>query len=124
MRTWPKNAWTPVRRGAIYCAPACGGKCTYRAYEKAKADGGKVRAMMQNPHGWNVRIHENLGWHVSLEKNGLTLHWGENGYFIIWNETPYRGKHFKNPNRAVGHWRAAMRAYVTRCVQILVEVQP
>jgi hypothetical protein len=25
--------WEPIRRGPIYCAPACGGGCTWAAYQ-------------------------------------------------------------------------------------------
>lgn len=63
MRTF-KLSWKPRRHGAIYCAPACGGKCTWEAYQAAKRNArGLARRMGK---GWKTRVHENLGWHFNV----------------------------------------------------------
>lgn len=53
--------WTPVRRGAIYCSPRCGGNCTYEAYQSAKLKAYELCAEL-GP-GWTPRLHENGAWH-------------------------------------------------------------
>jgi len=57
-------SWNPVRRGNIYCAPACGGNCTWEAYNNACI---KVLALVKRlkGKGWMPRVHENMGWHYN-----------------------------------------------------------
>jgi len=59
----PKSAldWKARRNGRFYCAPACGGRCTWEAYQKAKRDAAALVKTL-GP-GWKARVHENLGWH-------------------------------------------------------------
>lgn len=61
----PKAAdWVPVRRGRIYCAPACGGKCTWAAHQLAHR---RARALARRlGEGWTPEVHENLGWHYKV----------------------------------------------------------
>jgi hypothetical protein len=59
-----KLSWKPIRRGAIYCAPACGGGCTKAAHDQAKQTG-RIIAMMLGV-GWKVSMNENLGWHWTV----------------------------------------------------------
>lgn len=54
-------SWTPRRRGHIYCAPACGGRCTLAQYHAAKLAGQKLCERLGR--GWKPRVWENLGWH-------------------------------------------------------------
>jgi hypothetical protein len=70
-------SWKAIRRGSIYCSPACGGGCTYAAYQKACRDAAALAKRMGN--GWTPRVHENLGWHwcvispckrITLRKTG------------------------------------------------------
>lgn len=59
--TWRLGAWDPRRRGPFYCSPACGGRCTWDAYQKAQRS---VRALVRSfGPGWTPRIWENFGWH-------------------------------------------------------------
>jgi len=58
--------WTPVLKGAIYCSPACGGKCTKDKFDEA-TDRAKWLADKLGP-GWKPRVHENLGWHWGVVK--------------------------------------------------------
>lgn len=39
-------SWDAVRNGAIYCAPACGGKCTWKAYEEACVEATKLASSL------------------------------------------------------------------------------
>lgn len=55
-----KLSWTPVRRGAIYCAPACGRGCTFAEYQHAVKSGKKLAATLGT--GWTSSVSENLGW--------------------------------------------------------------
>lgn len=57
--------WKAVRRGAIFCAPACGGRCTYAAYRKACSDAHELcNALIRDFGGaWRSHVWENLGWH-------------------------------------------------------------
>ena len=56
-------SWKARRRGPIYCAPACGNKCTWEAYQLAKQRAAKlVKAL--GP-GFRTHVHENMGWHAS-----------------------------------------------------------
>lgn len=57
-------SWEPVRRGRIFCAPACGAKCTWKAHQAAKRAAAKAAAAL-GP-GWAPRVWENLGWHWSV----------------------------------------------------------
>ncbi len=59
--TFPKQDWTPRRRGAIYCSPACGGNCTYADYLAAIKASHKLAAGCGA--GYTAHVWENLGWH-------------------------------------------------------------
>ena len=54
-------SWKPVRRGGIYCSPACGNNCSREAYDTACA---RAKALAkQLGRGWKAHVWENLGWH-------------------------------------------------------------
>lgn len=59
------NRWKPIKRGAIYCSPACGGKCSVATFNKATFDA-KALAKKMGPE-WVPEVWENLGWHWSVE---------------------------------------------------------
>lgn len=67
-------SWTPVKKGLTYCAPACGCGCTYASYLKAHRLGRQALKQLHDKRGWKVRVWENTGWHVQLQKAGLNLH--------------------------------------------------
>ena len=59
----PDDRWTPVARGDIYCSPGCGGVkgyCTKAMYDKALRNAKRVAKELGD--GWEVELHENLGW--------------------------------------------------------------
>lgn len=78
-----KKSWKPIRRGKVYCSPACGGGCTHAAYVKANKDAAMVRLTMRHPRNWKVHIWENLGWHwcVQAFDRKLSVRNGEDGKF-------------------------------------------
>lgn len=67
-------SWKPVRRGSVYCAPACGGRCTYIAYLKASEKARKLAKRLGK--GWKPHVWENLGWHykVIFKTGTLSVH--------------------------------------------------
>lgn len=54
-------SWKARRRGAIYCAPACGFGCTVEDHERAVRAAEKL-ARRLGP-SWKGEVWENLGWH-------------------------------------------------------------
>ena len=69
-----QDGWTPVRRGAIFCSPLCGGNCTHAAYLRAK----RAATALAKELGplWEPIVNENLGWHwkVRTRDGRLKLH--------------------------------------------------
>lgn len=64
------SSWTAVRKGKIYCAPACGGNCTWAAFQKATRKAADLCKIL-GPE-WLPRIYENMGWHFeALHKSGI-----------------------------------------------------
>lgn len=59
-----KLSWKAKRKGTIYCAPACGGGCTWAAYRRARHRAKRLAKHMGK--GWTIRVHENLGWHYNV----------------------------------------------------------
>lgn len=62
--TWPKGAWTPRRRGDVYCSPACGGNCTFKAFNSATFKASLLCEKLGA--GWEPDVWENLGWHHAV----------------------------------------------------------
>lgn len=58
-------SWRAIKRGDIYCAPACGYGCTHAAYLTAHAKADKLIERLGQ--GWTKRIHENLGWWYEVQ---------------------------------------------------------
>lgn len=60
------DRWKPVRKGATYCAPACGCGCTWAEFQKATKS---ARALCrQLGAGWEPDVWENGGWHYMVAK--------------------------------------------------------
>jgi hypothetical protein len=77
----PKDRWTPVARGAIYCAPACGGGCTKAAFQKATREASQVAKRLGE--GWAPHLNENLGWYWTVRKGPLQVSASSKpGYFF------------------------------------------
>lgn len=57
-------SWKPIRRGAIYCSPGCGGGCQWAEYQNVKRIAEKTAKELGR--GWKVEVWENLGWHCQV----------------------------------------------------------
>ena len=72
--------WTPVRKGDIYCSPACGADCTYGEYIEATKKAEQLAIKCSNEIGgkWEIRVSENLGWHyeVILSETNIAISYG------------------------------------------------
>lgn len=78
-------SWEPVRRGGVYCSPACGNGCTWPEYQEATTAAEKLCGILGD--GWKPRVWENLGWHYEahspdgrLKVSPLT---GGDGYIAL-----------------------------------------
>ena len=107
--------WTARRSGALYCAPACGGGCTWEAYQEAKRQG-QALAKACGP-GYKSVVHENLGWYfravspcerIQVFKYGKEYHagLGDAGEVAM----RYVGAYFSNPKKAIADVIAVAKA--------------
>ncbi len=72
----PDPRWVPIRRGAIYCSPACGFDCKHADYLKAIENGDKLAGLCSKAgYGrfWVRRVHENMGWHFEAHTTNAGL---------------------------------------------------
>lgn len=65
--------WTPVRKGKIYCSPACGAECTYSDFVKMTNQAKKM--CEQLGENWTPKVTENLGWHCRVVNANATIHY-------------------------------------------------
>lgn len=64
-------SWLAVRKGPIYCAPACGRGCTWAEFQQATR---KAKALAADlGEGWEPEVHENLGWHFMAAHHSKKL---------------------------------------------------
>lgn len=69
--TQPRD-WKPVRRGEIYCSPACGCRCTFERYEAAVS---RAQILCERlGEGWEPKVWENVGWHFAAYKGVAHVH--------------------------------------------------
>jgi hypothetical protein len=74
------NRWTPVRKGDVFCSPACGYKCKWADYQSATASAAALVAELGD--GWHPHIWENGGWYYSAKKGAATVDYVERkGHF-------------------------------------------
>lgn len=114
-----KDPWKPVRRGNRYCSPACGGGCTYEAYEEARRHC-KLLLDIMRTSGWRMDVWENLGWHYALRHDKLDISISQsrpdgNDYFLC-GPIHLVGNigHMKNPNWLVNAMMKNMRNEMKR----------
>ncbi len=63
----------PIRDGEKYCAPFCGGGCTWTQYQHAL----KIAQVLCNRMGsdkWKPEVWENLGWHAKIVRPGCEIY--------------------------------------------------
>lgn len=70
-----EDCWTPVRDGDVFCAPACGHKCTLADFERATV--GAAALVAELGEGWQPRVWENDGWNFSAEKGSAKVDYSE-----------------------------------------------
>lgn len=91
--------WTPVRRGEIYCSPACGGNCTQAAFELANIQAERLCEQLNNMAGgfkdWQPYVWENLGWHYQVRRDVSRPGEAINGI----NECIIRKRHSEDPEK-------------------------
>lgn len=116
---WTEKDWEPVRVGAVYCSPACGGQCTFAAYQKATKDAARIAAKLGD--GWKPRVWENLGWHFKVVRGKAIVHKSFDGTY----QSECDGRFWERgatPQAAVDAMCAAIRAAVNDLSKILAEV--
>lgn len=79
---------TPVRKGAVYCAPFCGRGCTHAEYRRAVR---RARILAKRlGEGWQPEVWENLGWHYKAVSplGGIKVHpiAGSSSYVAFYGE--------------------------------------
>ena len=86
-------SWKPVRRGQIYCAPACGRGCSHNEY----LDAHKHAAALAKRLGrrWTPFVHENLGWHFKVISPCKQIEVHVNGPRSYWANLRIAGMQFE-----------------------------
>jgi hypothetical protein len=107
---YTKKAMIPVRRGAVYCAPFCGGGCTWAAYQKAVADADALVKKLGD--GWKAEVWENLGWYFCAMKGVMrvSMYRGQTDCYI--NTSPQFIANSRSPRKAVALALAKMDAHI------------
>lgn len=108
-----EKGWKPVKRGALYCSPRCGGGCTYAAYRAAEREAAALAKRM-GP-GWVPRVWENMGWHWQIVKGDCSISSGPN-YWCNFNpnDLPQIHAHGRTPKAALDAVRKIMMAVQKR----------
>lgn len=112
-----------MRRGAIYCSPACGGNCTWEAYRQAEK---RSKALCENLGSkWKPRVWENLGWHYRAEYTDMAVYpltsSGRGGYDAdIAGHFIGRGR---TPIEAADAAMALLGNYIRRWQKVFAELQ-
>ncbi len=130
--TWAKGAWTPRRRGDVYCSPACGGNCKYTAYLLAKERAHALCMMLGDMcgGGWKMEIRENLGWYYTaisrcerIRVSGSHFDGAKPVYVAFLGSGGYGGnwvsEHHKDPRKAVKEAIANAKAELAEMTVIL-----
>ena len=108
---YTERDYIPVRTGAIYCAPFCGGRCTWAAYQKAKKDANAL--VKKLGAGWEPYVHENLGWHFAANKGVMQVVIHRDGVATCYlNTDPQFIARSKNPKMAVAAAIGALDAHI------------
>lgn len=84
--TYPPGSWTPIRRGPIYCSPACGCSCRFSDFKRAHEEGAALATSLGQ--GWTFSVWENGGWHRNAISpcTRLKIHGGPGRYTAFLGE--------------------------------------
>ena len=103
------DRWTPIRDGAVFCAPACGHKCKLADFERATASATALVAELGE--GWLPRVWENGGWYFSAGKGAATVDYSEScGHFTASIDAGQFGNRHEQFSAEGNSPRAAMEA--------------
>lgn len=101
MTTKNPLSWKPVRRGRIYCAPACGMGCTVQAFRSVHRSANTLAKKMGK--GWKPYVWENMGWHYSVVIDKCAVHpphsQGQTYWASVYVATQFTARH-KDPRKA------------------------
>lgn len=72
------DRWQPIRRGEIYCSPACGYNCTKASHELAQIRAERLAETLNRMAGgfsdWLPRVSENGKWNYYVSRNLAESH--------------------------------------------------
>lgn len=116
-------SWTPVRKGDIYCSPACGAGCKFSDFKKATADA-KALCKKLGP-GWKPRVWENLMWHFEARRGFMSISpLGDTGKYtsLLGTKEGLGGEVFwfarfahKDPVKVYKHQIKVAKDFIKRC---------
>jgi len=100
----------------------------YLSKKEAQEAGKAGLDLLHDPEGWDIRISQNLGWHVSLFKQGMTLtrcpvtdeftvlcsSTGEEAGELFW----YVSGSFTDPNEAICAQLQAVDGFIQRILTV------
>lgn len=112
------RSWKAERRGAIFCAPACGAGCTKKAHDAAQR---KAKALAKRlGREWKPHVWENLGWHYSVElaDRRLQVHEQQHGRSLTYTA-------FFNPEADAGggKWAATAKTPEAAIRKVMQDAQ-
>lgn len=115
-----ENRWVPVRRGAVYCSPRCGGKCKHADFVKAGRDAARLAARL-GPR-WRPVVWENLGWHWIVAFGSSEHHHGlfevhkydARNWSAWYNGFPQTIEHSISSEGALALLKSKLRSYISQ----------
>ena len=119
-----RSVWIPVLDGKIYCSPACGFKCTKKAYDEAFIAANKLASKLGTQ--WQSEVWENLGWHWKVTCSKVAVRVSSNGDYLatIASYNSQYSEKASSPKEALKRVIAACEDEVERLKKILGEVRP
>lgn len=123
MNTAVDKRTRPVRRGALYCSPWCGGGCTYEAFQRATAKAAELCARLGD--GWKPRVWENLGWHYAARKGVATMYGPgiHERYWVSFDSSAQITGEGSTPEEALRAAIEVMRTIFTDALAMLAEAE-
>lgn len=102
---------------------------SFESEKQAKTTGKQKLNLLNNKKGWRVVVWENLGWHMSLVKGNLHLHYSrpDDDFHAFLSENCYGGDsmfwssnfNHKDPNKVIEHKIKTAQAFIDGCQKIV-----